>query len=297
MKSFFPARFLACRRPASLIAACLLLEISIAGQTPEPGPPQSTPPPTVETKTTRTVPNVPDDPSDSWSIGATYWLSSGPADLLAGVQSTNPAVQNLVLPRFDKRTPGIRITTPAGKYNRLEISGFQAQSSGSSKTAIDLNLFGNPFPTGDVLQTNFRVRNVKVSWNYLMYPAPPTSMIRFKALFEFQYVAARTTVAAPLDTNATTAQATRSLFLPTLGLGTDIVPSKHFRVEVKASGFALPHRSYIADGEAAAVVRAWHLELAGGARYYHFRTTPKTDEYVRGTLFGPFVSLRFLLGK
>jgi hypothetical protein len=288
VKSFFPA---------GLLAACVLLEISVAGQTPEPGPPQSTPPPTVERKTTRTVPNVPDDPSNGWSIGATYWLSSGPADLLAGAASTNPAVQNLVLPRFDKRTPGIRITTPAGKYNRLEISGFQAQSSGTSKAPIDLNLFGNPFPTGDTLQTNLRVRNVKVSWNYLMYPAPPTSKIRFKALFEFQYLSARTTIAAPLDTNATNTLGTRNAFLPTLGLATDIVPSSHFRVEVKASGFALPHRSYIADGEASAVFRAWHLELAGGARYYHFRTSAQSDEYIRGTLFGPFVSIRFLLGN
>jgi hypothetical protein len=283
--------------PASLIAACLLLEINVPGQTPEPGPPQSTPPPTVDRKATRTVPDVPDDPSNGWSIGAFYWLSNGPADLLAGKNSTNPAVQNLVLPRFDKRSPGIRITTPAGKYNRLEISGFQAQSSGSSKATMDLNLFGNPFANGDILQTNLRVRNVKVSWNYLMYPAPPTSKIRFKALFEFQYVSARTTISAPLDNNATNTQGTRSLFLPTLRVGTDIVLSKHFKVEVKGSGFAIPHRSYIVDAEGAAVVRAWHVELAGGGRYYHFRTSPNSDQYIHGSMFGPFVSLRFLLGN
>ncbi len=288
MKSFFPA---------CLIAACLLLEINVAGQTPEPGPPQTTPPVTVENKTTRPAPNVPDDPSDGWSIGVIYWLTGGPADLFAGEQSTNPAVQNLVLPRFDKGTPGIRITTPAGRYNRLEISGFQASNSGSTTSPIDLNIFGNPFPAGDVLQNNLRVRNFKVSWNYLMYPAPPTSKIRFKALFEFQYLSTRTTVSAPLDLNAVSAQASRNAFLPTLGVGADFVPSKHFRMEVRGSGFAIPHHSYIADAEASAVVHAWHVELAGGGRYYHFRTSPNTDEYVQGTLFGPFVSLRFLLGN
>jgi hypothetical protein len=100
-----------------------------------------------------------------------------------------------------------------------------------------------------------------------------------------------------LDTNATNTLGTRSLFLPTLGVGADIVPSKHFRIEVKGSGFALPHRSYIGDAEGAAVIRAWHVELAGGGRYYRFRTSPNSDEYVRGTMFGPFVSLRFLLGN
>ncbi len=113
----------------------------------------------------------------------------------------------------------------------------------------------------------------------------------------FQYISTRTTVNAPLDLNATPSQATRNVILPTLGVGADFVPSSHFRLEVKGSGFALPHRSYIADGEADAVISAYHLEFAGGARYYHFRSTPKTDQYVRGTLFGPFVSVRFLFGK
>lgn len=284
--------------PASLIAACSLLPSFVAAQTPESGPPQATPAPTVERKTTKTVPNVPDDPDDGFSFGVFYWPGRGPASLLAGHASTNPAVQNLVLPRFEtKKDYGVRITAPAGKYNRIEISGFQAQTSGTSTAKIDLNLFGNPFPTGDVLHNNLRVRNVKVSWNYLMYPAPPTSSIRFKALFEFQYVGTQTRISAPLDTNATNTSGNRSLFLPTLGLGTEIVPSKHFRVEVKASGMAFPHRAYIADGEANLVLRAGHVEVAGGGRYYHFRTSAKSDEYIRGTIFGPQVSIRYLFGK
>jgi hypothetical protein len=55
--------------------------------------------------------------------------------------------------------------------------------------------------------------------------------------------------------------------------------------------------SYIADAEASAVFRLSHIEIAGGGRYFHFRTSTNSDEYVRGTLFGPVVSLRFLLGK
>lgn len=288
MKSFFPA---------SIIAACLLLEINVAGQAPEAGPPQATPAPTVENKATKVIPNVPDDPTDGFSIGAFYWLTDGPAGLLGGAQSVAPSVQTLPLPDFKRQTPGIRITTPAGKYNRLVISGFQAKGSGGSTATQDINIFGNPFPLGDALRNDYRIRNVKVTWDYLLYPAPPTSWIRYKALFEFQYVNTKTTVAAPLDTNATTAQGSRNIFLPTLGVGADIVPSTHFRLEVRGSGMAFPHRSYIADAEASAVFRVSHIELAGGARYFHFRTSPKSDEYFRGTLFGPFISLRFLLGK
>ena len=190
VKSFFPA---------SLIAACLLMEINVLTRLPEPGPPQATPAPTVETKPTKVIPNVPDDPTDGFSIGAFYWASGGPADLFGGAQSTDPSVQNLVLPDFDKKTPGIRITTPAGRYNRLVISGFQAQGSGKTVATQDLNFFGSPFPLGDELLVNYRIRNVKVSWDYLMYPAPPTSKLRYKALFEFQYVSARPVINAPLD--------------------------------------------------------------------------------------------------
>ncbi len=286
MKSFFPA---------SIIAACLLLEINVAGQAPEAGPPQATPAPTVENKATKVIPNVPEDPTDGFSIGVFYWLTDGPATLLGGDQSPAPSVQTLELPRFKSQTPGIRITTPAGKYNRLVISGFQAKGSGQTTATQDSNFFGNPFPQGDKLQVDYRVRNVKISWDYLLYPAPPTAKIRYKALFEFQYVSAKPTISAPLDTNATTASGTRNIYLPTLGVGADFVPSTHFRLEVRGSGMII--HSYIADAEASAVFRLSHIEIAGGGRYFHFRTSTNSDEYVRGTLFGPVVSLRFLLGK
>jgi hypothetical protein len=283
--------------PASIVAACLLLEMNVAGQAPEPGPPQATPAPTVERAPTKVIPNVPDDPTDGFSIGVFYWLPGGNASLLGGHQSVQPSVQTLPLSDFDKQAGGIRITTPAGKYNRIVISGFQSNSSGTTKATQDLNFFGNPFPTGDTLHTDYRVRNVKFTWDYLFYPAPPAAKIRYKALFEFQYVGTKTTIAAPLDLNATTAQGTRNIYRPTFGLGADIVPSKHFRLEVRGSGIAWPHSAYIADAEANAVVRESHIELAVGGRYYHFRTSPNSDEFFRGTMFGPMVSLRFLLGK
>jgi hypothetical protein len=288
VKSFFPA---------SIIAACLLLEINVAGQAPEAGPPQATPAPTVENKATKVIPNVPDDPTDGFSIGVFYWLTDGPATLLGGDQSAQPSVQTLDLPRFKRQTPGIRISTPAGKYNRLVISGFQAKGSGQTTATQDSNFFGNSFPLGDKLQVDYRVRNVKISWDYLLYPAPPTAKLRYKALFEFQYVSAKPTISAPLDFNATTATGSRNIYLPTLGVGADFVPSKNFRLEVRGSGMGFPGKSYIVDAEASAVFRVSHIEVAGGGRYFHFRTSPNSDQFIRGTLFGPYISLRYLLGK
>jgi hypothetical protein len=280
-----------------MIAACLLLEINVAGQTPEPGPPQTTTPPIVERKTTRVIPDVPDAASNSWSIGGFYWVTGGSATLLAGSQSTDPSIQNLVLPTPKDQTPGFRITTPAGKYNRIEISGFQTNTNGTTTATQDLNFFGNPFTLGDKLQTNYRIRNVKADWDYLMYPAPPTSKLRFKALFGFEYIGARATISAPLDTNATTAQGSRNLFLPTLGVGVDFVANKYIRLELRPSAMAFPHKSYIIDGEASIVVSVGHIEVVGGGRYLHFRTSPNSDQYVRATLTGPSIGIRYTLGK
>jgi hypothetical protein len=282
---------------ATFIAACLLSEIRLAGQAPESGPPQATTAPKVENKTTKTVPDVPDSDANGFSIGASYWLTGGSASLLAGTQSVDPAIQNLVLPTPDSRSPGVRITTPAGKYNRIEISGFQTNTNGSSTAKQDLFLLGNPFTLGDKLQINYKIRNVKATWNYLMYPAPPTSKIRFKALFGFEYIGVKTTISAPLDTNATTSSGSRNVFLPTLGVGMDIVANKHVRLEVNPSAMAFPHRSYVVDGDASIVVSYSHVELVGGGRYLHFRSSPKNDQYVRGTLTGPYVGVRFVLGR
>jgi len=282
---------------ASLIAACLLLEINLAGQTPEPGPPQTTTPPTVVNKTTRTVPDVPDTAANGFSIGAFYWATGGSADLLAGSQSTDPAVQNLVLPTPNNRTPGFRLTTPAGKYNRIEISGFQTSTNGTSIATQDVNYFGNPFVLGDQLQLNYRIRNVKVDWDYLMYPAPPTAKIRYKALFGFEYVGARATINAPLDTNATTAQGSRNLFLPTLGVGLDFVANKYIRLELRPSAMAFPHKAYIVDADASIVVSVGHIEAVVGGRYFHFRTSPNSDQYIRATLTGPYLGVRYTFGK
>ena len=292
MKSFFPASL--------LLAVCLMVETTAAGQTPQPtSTPTATPssvPATQGTRTIRTVPNVPDDAFNQWAFGVNYWLTTGPSSLLPGLQSTDPMAQYLPLAGSDKRTYGITLVAPAGKYNRLEITAFQARGSGTSTTPIDVTFFGNAYPSGDALLASYRVRDFKVSYNYLTYPAPPTSRFRFKTLYEIQYVSALVTVQAPLDLNSLPASGTRNIILPTFGVGTDIVASSNFHLEVKGSGFALPGRSLILDGQADAVVRVGKVEVVGGMKYFRYRTSPKKDEFVQGRYFGPQLGIRYIFG-
>jgi hypothetical protein len=288
VKSFFPA---------SLLAVCILAETAASGQTPQP----QTPPPATTTgatgATTRTVPNVPDDTFNSWAFGVNYWLTSGPSDLLPGKQSTDPIAQFLKLPGADKRALGAILVAPAGKYNRIEISGFQARGSGTSTAPTDVTYFGQAYSMGDLLQSSYRLRNIKVSYNYLTYPAPPTSKFRFKTLYEFQYVSSKVSVSAPLDLNSLPASATRSIFLPTLGVGTDIVANDNLHLEIKGSGMAFPGKSLILDGEAHIVARLKGIEIVGGAKFFRYRTSPNKDEFVQGRLFGPEVGIRYVFGR
>jgi hypothetical protein len=269
----------------------------VTGQTPQP----QTPPPATTTGATgaitRTVPNVPDDAFNSWAFGVDYWLTSGPSDLLPGAQSSNPTAQYLKLAGADKRALGVTIVAPAGKYNRIEVSGFEARGSGTSIAPVDVTYFGGTYPAGELLQSSYRVRNIKFSYNYLTYPAPPTSKFRFKTLYEIQYVNAKVTVSAPLDAFSSPSSGTRNIILPTLGVGADIVPSDNFHLEIKGSGFALPGKSLILDGEALAVVRVKAVEIVGGARYFRYRTSPQKDEFVQGRLFGPTVGIRYVFGR
>jgi len=92
------------------------------------------------------------------------------------------------------------------------------------------------------------------------------------------------------------AAGTRSIIYPTLGLGFEGTLSRHFRFEAKGSGFALPHRAVIGDGEGSLGLRFGHLEFIVGAKAFHFKTSTKKDQYVSGTMYGPYGGIRYYLG-
>jgi len=233
--------------------------------------------------------------NDSMSVGVFYWMTKGTPELLGGKKSTDPKAASLGLPQADKKGEGVIFTVPAGRFNNLTVEAFQVKGSGTSTATTDLSLFGNNIPTGDFLSKSFRLRSGKVSWNYLTYPAPPgTAKFRLKTLLEVQYVNVQTVVDPIYDLGTSVSIGTKSIILPTLGMGVELAPSKHFHFEVKASGFTLPHKSAIGDGEGAAVIRVWHLELRAGGKYYYFKTSPQSDVYIKGSVLGPFGGLSWV---
>ena len=97
-------------------------------------------------------------------------------------------------------------------------------------------------------------------------------------------------VGNPVDYHAS---GTRTVILPSLGLGVAEYVTRHVRLEANASGFTIPHHSTIWDADASANVRYGHWELRFGAKGFHFKTSTQSEFYMRGTQSSAFAGVRW----
>lgn len=274
-----------------------------APQAPPPEPPkaQPAPPPAKPGQSTY------EETESILSLTLFYWRPRASEAFLAGGRlSPDPPAQTIDLFGRPRATPGIVLTFPTGRSNRVEVSFWETRGSGSTTATRAYNFFGTPFDRDDLLTTEYKIRNGRVTWNYLSYPYPALdSRFRIKTLWEVQWVQATPVITAPLTAipasgddpaiPAIRATGKRSLIMPAAGLGVELIPSrKHFRVEARASGMGFSGRAQIWDAEGTAVLRAGNLEVFGGAKLFHFRTTPKKDLYLQADLWGPFAGVRWV---
>lgn len=261
-------------------------------QQTQPVPPQPAPPP---------APTPPPanrggyDPSENpFFIEVFGFLPHAKPDLLGGKQATDQTAESLRNLGKTRVGEGVMIAFPAGKGNLIEVSGFQDKGRGGPISPQAVTLFGTTFAKGDVISTAYTLRNIKVSFNYLSYPAPPgDSKWRFKTLYEVQYVSFHSSYNSASEASPLSVIGNKGLFLPTFGVGLNYLASKNFHIEMRASGFAIPHHAVLWDAEATAVIRAGHLNILVGGKGFHFKTSPAAEEYFRSTLYGPFAALRY----
>jgi hypothetical protein len=121
-----------------------------------------------------------------------------------------------------------------------------------------------------------------------------------------QYVNVGTNISAPFkavtsdangNVNTNTASGTKTLFYPTIGIGLGSEFGHHFRWEIKGSGFGLPHRGNIWDAQGTIAFRVGPVEILGGEKAYHFKTSPQAEQYFEQTLEGAFVGVRYYWGR
>jgi hypothetical protein len=285
------------------VLPCLLLASAAAwaqDQTPNQTPNQ-TPPAAPAATPSATLP-PPREVSSTVNTGTGlsiepfYWYTKDSAPVLRGGASNITGISDTInYPSKPSRSIGGRITVPVSKNGTLRASYFQTKSNGFTTAPKNLNIFGVPVTGGDILDTRYRVQNVKLSYDYLTY--------FWKRGNEIQHVSVANEVddyvvdSAGVFQDINPATGTKSLFLPTFGLGLEHTLSRHFRWEVRGSGFGLWHRADIVDAEGALAFRVSHVELLAGGRYYHFKTSPKAAQFDTQSLYGPYVSLRFYWKK
>ena len=305
------------------VLLCLLLAGSAAwaqNQAPTQAPPpapnqtpeQTVPPATAPTAAapTATLPpprevSSPVNTGSGLSIEPFYWFTRGSAPLVrAGEANTTGVPGEFQYESKPYSAIGVRLNIPVSKNATLRGSYFQTQSTGFAVASQNLNLFGQSITSGDLLATRYRIEAFKLSYDYLTYFwKRGNAEIRLKTLWEIQ----RISVSNEIDdfqvdssgnlVNINPATATKAFIYPTFGLGIEHTLSQHFRWEARASGFAWPHKQVLGDLEASIAYRVKHFELLAGGRYLHYKTNPKADQYDIGSLWGPYVGLRYYWKK
>jgi hypothetical protein len=255
---------------------------------------------------------------NGFSIEPIYWFVRGIPILRAGGawlagagtspgaladNAANPGSLNFTS-KLD-RSPGARVSIPVSKNATIRFSYFKANSfTGVTSAPGNLNLFGQPITGRDVLTNLADMESFKLSYDYLTYFwKHGSSELRLKTLYDIQRISVNSEVDDfQVDTtgalvNINPIVNSKSIVLPTFGLGLEHTLSRHFRWEARGSGFGLPHRGDIVDAEAQIAVRVSHFELLGGGRWLHFKTSPKSAQYIVENMYGPYVSLRYYWKK
>lgn len=231
-----------------------------------------------------------------FSLGVYYWMPENRPGFRAGRFVADPLTGRLDIGPAT-RANGFMLTIPTGGFNRLEVGYWRAFGAGDVRAPNRLAIFGAGVANRELMNTEFRLTNLRLAWNYLTYPVPPfDAKLRVKSFWEFQFTEMRPTLRFP-EARGAPPPLTRdqSVKYPGVGLGLEYIPSKHFRLEGRGSGMAFPGRSGYWDIEANAVARIKKVEIFGGYKGFHFHTSRKKEETImQGTLWGPSFGIRYV---
>jgi len=182
------------------------------------------------------------------------------------------------------------------------MSYFRSQANGNKIIDNDINLFGVDYLKGQSVSSSYTLQNGKMSVDYTSWPFPiKNARFRVKTFWEVQYTTIRAVTDAPLEPSEDedgnfvnhTGGKTHWFLYPSFGMGIEYFLSKTLRFEMKGSGFYMPGRSNIWDADALLAYRRPTWEIGLGARAFHFKTSPKSEEFYKITLPGVYLGLRW----
>ncbi len=117
-----------------------------------------------------------------------------------------------------------------------------------------------------------------------------------------QYIAVQGTFDAPLKAISSdssgniitnTISGTKNVILPTFGIAAEYAIRPHVLLRAEASGFGIPHHSYLYDAQAYAAWRREKLEFRVGFKALGLKTGPKTDEYYKDLISGGYIGILY----
>ncbi len=194
-------------------------------------------------------------------------------------------------------------------HDMIHLTYFTNQASGGETLTNDVQVWTEIYPATNYLATNYRLKSIKLTYDYLTWPYPAReSKFRLKTTWGMQYTTIRTGFDAPLipltdalgnpkvdsSGNPITYMTSGSTTFwgPSVGMRVQEWVKPYFRLEAGASGFGIPHRWNTWDSDATANLRVGHYELSVGVRAYHFRTSASHEFWFHGTMVGPVIGLR-----
>jgi hypothetical protein len=306
-------------RSLDLCAAALLLPAmafaqGAAGAPASPQPPaptpqsqtqgQSTPaaqtqlPPAVKSK----EPDYPDPRTFTFGVFGWATLPNPQPNIIGGVAATSYGTLDKIGQQH-LATYGFEVSYPITRTGELHFEGFQAKGDGTQNSPTNTTLFSTGYTTGEYLSIQYQITGAKLYLDDLLYPFKfPVSKLRFKSLWEVQYVAIQATVDAPLAATAdssgnpisNTTSGTRSVIIPTFGGAVEYAISPHVLLRGAATGFGIPHHAELWDAEGTIAYRyskTW--EFRAGYKVMHVKTSPQKDEYITDTVSGGFFGVRY----
>jgi hypothetical protein len=244
-------------------------------------------------------------------LGIDGWLPTEQPIFNKGKNSGLNYNSYVVLQGKPKLAEGAEFGVAVGLHNMLKASYFTSRAAGDYTAPVETTVAGNQtYLAGTLVSTDYKVQNMKLSFEYLTWPYPVESRrFRLKTLWQVQYTSVKSGFDAPqlplFDSNGNpyidssgnpisyAASETKWFIIPTFGLSATEYFTRNIRFEASADGFAIPHHSTLYEGESTLNMRVSHFELRGGAKLFHYKTSTTQDFYVRGTMASVFFGIRW----